>query len=65
MMIPIAGMCLISNGEKRINRNASQVTTQIARHATAAILKIVFAMLGMSLGQSSGMFWPLAMNDTS
>lgn len=49
MMMPIPGICLMSNADKRITRNASQITSQIARHDTDAARNIVFAILGMSL----------------
>jgi hypothetical protein len=39
----------MSNDDKRINRNASQISNQIARHDTDAARNIVFAILGVSL----------------
>jgi hypothetical protein len=48
MIMPMSGICLISTGDKRITRNASQITTQIAKHDTDAARNIVFAILGMS-----------------
>lgn len=37
MTIPIPGITLISNDEKRMARNESQTTPQIARHAIDAV----------------------------
>jgi hypothetical protein len=45
MIIPIPGMALMSSGEKRINRNNSQIATQIARQEIDAVRNDVFAIL--------------------
>jgi hypothetical protein len=37
VIIPIPGMFLISNGERRINRNKSQIASQIARQEIDAV----------------------------
>jgi len=37
MMRPIPGMCAIANREKRIDRNRSQIATQIAKQAIDAV----------------------------
>jgi hypothetical protein len=47
MIIPIPGMALMSSGEKRINRNKSQIATQIARQEIDAVRNDVFAILGL------------------
>jgi len=64
MMMPIAGICLMSNGEKRIDRKSSQIASQIARQETDAVRNDGIAVLPAALGRSSGMFSALAINDT-
>jgi hypothetical protein len=37
MTVPMPGMCLMSNGDRLINKNISQIAAQIARHETDAV----------------------------
>jgi len=45
IIIPIPGMFLISSGERRINRNRSQIATQIARQEIDALRNDTLAIL--------------------
>jgi hypothetical protein len=55
MAIPIPGMFLMSSGESRINRNRSQIATQIARQETDAVRNDTLA-IWHSFASSAGLF---------